>query len=334
MKKVLVSLIAIIIVFSSCKEQKKSSALLTNVSGKSGEVLLVIDPDQWSSESGEQFRKKLSEEHPALPQREPMFDLIHIPYEAFTSIFKTHRNIILAKVDKNLHEPKMVVQEDVWAKPQIIVNVLAQSDSALADVLKEKGDILVDRILRKEISRYAKNYEKYDQIEISERLKRKFGIKLTIPQGYSLDLDTTDFAWLESKGRGDMVQGVLIYSYDKPEVELSTEYIFAKRTEFTKKFVPGEIKGSYMTVEREAIPYRREIEVNGINVIELRNLWKIENDFMGGPFISFSFIDEKNNKVINIDGFVFAPRFDKRDYLRQMEAILNSVQIPVNESVN
>ncbi|MCK5028344.1 MAG: DUF4837 family protein, partial [Bacteroidales bacterium] len=51
-------------------------------------------------------------------------------------------------------------------------------------------------------------------------------------------------------------------------------------------------------------------------------------------FVSFSFIDEKNNKVINIDGFVFAPQFDKRDYLRQVEAILNSVQIPVHEPAN
>ena len=333
MRKIFVSVIAILIIFSSCNE-KNPSALLTNVTGKSGEVVLVIDPDQWSSEVGLEFQKKLSQEYPALPQSEPMFDLVHIPYEAFTNIFKTHRNIIIAKVDKNLHEPKMIVQKDLWAKPQIIVNVLAQNDSALASVIREKGDILVDRILKMEIERYAKNYKKYEQIGIAERLTQKFGIRLTIPKGYTLDVDTTDFVWIESRGRGDLVQGILVYSYDKPEVSLTTDYLFAKRTQFTKKFIPGPTEGSYMAVEREATPYRREIKVNEIDVIELRNLWKIENDFMGGPFVSFSFIDEKNNKVINIDGFVFAPQFDKRDYLRQLEAILNSVQIPVNESTN
>ena len=330
MKKVFVSVIAIIIVFSSCKE-KNPSALLTNVTGKSGEVILVIEPDQWSSEVGVEFRKKLSQEHPALPQSEPMFDLVHIPYNAFTNIFKTHRNIIIAKVDKQLHEPKMVVQENLWAKPQIVISVLAQSDSALASVIREKGDILVDRILKKEIERYAKNYKKYEQMGIADRLTQKFGIRLTVPKGYTLDVDTTDFVWIESRGRGGMVQGILVYSYEKPEVELTSDYLFAKRTQFTKKFVPGSNEGSYMAVETEATSYRREIKVNEIDVIELRNLWKIENDFMGGPFISFSFIDEKNNKVINIDGFVFAPQFDKRDYLRQVEAILNSLQIPVNE---
>lgn len=333
MRKIFVSVIAILIIFSSCNE-KNPSALLTNVTGKSGEVVLVIDPDQWSSEVGLEFQKKLSQEYPALPQSEPMFDLVHIPYEAFTNIFKTHRNIIIAKVDKKLHEPKMIVQEDLWAKPQIIISVLAQSDSALASVIREKGDVLVDRIFKKEIERYAKNYEKYEQMGIADRLSQKFGIRLTIPKGYTLDVDTTDFVWIESRGRGDLVQGILVYSYDKPEVNLTTDYLFAKRTQFTKKFIPGPTEGSYMAVETQAVPFRREITVNEIDVIELRNLWKIENDFMGGPFVSFSFIDEKNNKVINIDGFVFAPQFDKRDYLRQLEAILNSVQIPVNESTN
>ena len=139
---------------------------------------------------------------------------------------------------------------------------------------------------------------------------------------------------MENRGRGDLVQGILVYSYEKPDVELTTDYLFAKRTQFTKRFIPGPTDGSYMTVETEAIPYRREITVNDVDIIELRNLWKIENDFMGGPFVSFSIVDEEENKVINIDGFVFAPQFDKRDYLRQVEAILNSIQKPVNESAN
>jgi len=148
-----------------------------------------------------------------------------------------------------------------------------------------------------------------------------------------LDVDTTDFVWLESKGIGDVVQGILIYSYDKPEVDLTTAYLFAKRNQFTKKYVPGPSRGSYMAVEPSTDPYRREIVVNDISVIELRNLWKVENDFMGGPFISFSFVDEKQNKVINVDGFVYAPRFDKRNYIRQVEAILNSVTL-ANESTD
>mgnify|MGYP000433278394 CR=1 FL=1 len=60
----------------------------------------------------------------------------------------------------------------------------------------------------------------------------------------------------------------LIYSYDKPEVELTSEYLYAKRTQFTKRFVPGPTVGSYMAVEREAPTFRREMKVNDIDVID------------------------------------------------------------------
>lgn len=333
MKKIILSIITIAILFSACKE-KDSSALLPNVTGKSGEVVLVIEPSLWDSDIGMEFKRKLSQEHPALPQSEPVFDLVHIPFTAFSNIFKTHRNVIITKIDKNLHEPKMIVQENLWAKPQIVVNVLAPDKSSLEALIRDNGDLFVDRITNKELKRYRDNYKKYEQISLTDKIEKKFGVRVAIPRGYTMDLDTTDFTWFESRGRGDVVQGILIYSYDKPEVELTTDYLFAKRTQFTKRFVPGPIEGSYMTVERQTPAFRREIKVNGIDVIELRNLWKVENEFMGGPFISFSFVDEEKNKVINIDGFVYAPQFDKRDYLRQVEAILNSVQKPIDEPDN
>jgi hypothetical protein len=100
------------------------------------------------------------------------------------------------------------------------------------------------------------------------------------------------------------------------------------RDQFTKKFVPGPNRGSYMAVETDAVPYRRELKVNELDVIELRNLWKVENDFMGGPFVSLTMENEETNQIVVVDGFVYAPQFDKRKYLRQVEAILNSVQIP------
>ncbi len=330
MKKIFAFLALILILLSACKE-KDNTRLLPNVTGKSGEVILVISPDHWNSNIGMEFKKKLNQPYPALPQNEPMFDLVRIPYSAFTNIFKTHRNIILAKIDKELKEPKVIVQNDLWAKPQILINVIAPSDSALENLVREKGDLLIDRIIKKEMERYASNYKKYEQIGISEHIEKKFGIRLTIPRGYILDVDTTNFMWVESRGRGDVVQGILIYSYEKPEVELTTSYLFAKRNQFTKSFVPGPTDNSYMAVEAEMTPYRREIPVNDLDIIELRSLWKVENDYMGGPFISFSFIDEDQNKIINIDGFVYAPQFDKRDYLRQVEAILNSVVKPLHE---
>jgi hypothetical protein len=52
---------------------------------------------------------------------------------------------------------------------------------------------------------------------------------------------------------------------------------------------------------------------------------------MGGPFISLVQLDEKRNKIITVDGFVFAPAHKKRELIRQMEAILYSLKIQDQE---
>jgi hypothetical protein len=42
---------------------------------------------------------------------------------------------------------------------------------------------------------------------------------------------------------------------------------------------------------------------------------------MGGPFLNYTFYDESSRRLYMIDGMVFAPGYDKREFLRQMEVI-------------
>ena len=60
--------------------------------------------------------------------------------------------------------------------------------------------------------------------------------------------------------------------------------------------------------------------------MEIRGLWRMENDFMGGPFISLTCLDEKNNTLITAEGYVFAPQFDKLLYLHEVEAMVKSIK--------
>ena len=60
---------------------------------------------------------------------------------------------------------------------------------------------------------------------------------------------------------------------------------------------------------------------------ELRGLWRTEKAFMGGPFLSYTVLDEKRNRIITAEGFVFAPSLDKRNYVRELQAIIQTVEI-------
>jgi hypothetical protein len=60
----------------------------------------------------------------------------------------------------------------------------------------------------------------------------------------------------------------------------------------------------------------------------MQGLWKMQDGYaMGGPFISLIQLDEKRNKIITVEGFVFAPAHEKRELMRQLEAILYSIEI-------
>ena len=71
--------------------------------------------------------------------------------------------------------------------------------------------------------------------------------------------------------------------------------------------------------------------VDGAYVREMRGLWTVEGDFMGGPFVSWTFIDEPRNRLATVFGFVYAPKVDKRNHIRRVESILHTVSFPDQE---
>jgi hypothetical protein len=72
----------------------------------------------------------------------------------------------------------------------------------------------------------------------------------------------------------------------------------------------------------------RPISVKGSYAYETRGLWYMENDGMGGPFVSHSRVDTVNNKVIVVEGFVFAPEKMKRGLIRRVEGALYTLNLP------
>ena len=99
----------------------------------------------------------------------------------------------------------------------------------------------------------------------------------------------------------------------------------AATAEVMKDNVPGMVDNSYMTISSEITPGLSTMKYKNRNFMEMRGLWEVQNDFMGGPFVIHVFHDKNNpGQLIVVEGFVYAPRYDKRDYIRQVESIMYS----------
>jgi hypothetical protein len=59
----------------------------------------------------------------------------------------------------------------------------------------------------------------------------------------------------------------------------------------------------------------------------MRGLWRLVNDFMGGPYISLAELDASNQRVVVAFGYVYAPGKSKRNFLKQVEAMIYSLKL-------
>ena len=94
-----------------------------------------------------------------------------------------------------------------------------------------------------------------------------------------------------------------------------------------KANVPGPHDGQYMMTTKGTL-FLSDETVHGKYAQVVRGLWNIRNYDMGGSFVSVSRVDEKYQRVIVAEGFLYYPNHAKRDYLRKLEAALYTLRLP------
>ena len=189
--------IASLIFVTSC--DFRTETLKPKVSGLAGEVILVMSQANWDSGIGDECRKILSSDLIGLPQSEPVFNLIHVTPDRFDKIYTSHRNIITVKTNPHYTEPKIVVLNDQWSFPQLTITITAATDSTCINLLADNANQIVDRINEAERERVMINYKRYQEAEIHHALVQKYNVSLTIPKGYNLDVDSTNFIWISNE---------------------------------------------------------------------------------------------------------------------------------------
>jgi len=327
MKRIFFGL-AMVLALAGCKNTK---ALLPNVSGKAGEVIVVIEKEDWEGALGGEVRDLLACDCPWLPQKESLYSLVNVPPGGFGDLLKIHRNIVFFSIHPQIDTVGVLYRHDVWAAPQCLVQISARSNSEAQQLLSENGKNIVSFVEQAERDRVIANSIRYEERPVTEKVNEVFGGAPHIPMGYKLKKISNDFAWIADE-KQYTIQGILIYRYPSTGApdELSLENIIAKRNETLKFNVPGMFDNTWMTTGTYMPPTLEFLRYRGRDFAQVRGLWEVENDYMGGPFVSHSFYSPDGEYVVVAEGFVYAPKYDKRQYLRQTESILFSWDWNIN----
>ncbi|TFH28127.1 MAG: DUF4837 family protein [Bacteroidia bacterium] len=319
-----------LLVLTSCdtvnQQGGAAGRIMPNISGGAAEVLVVMDQLNWENSTGQLLQDILKEEIPGLPQSEPLFDVLQVSAASFDGIYQFHRSIVLTKIESGL-EPRIRFREIVWAKPQIMVQLEAPTGKELMELISENEDRIQQFLVQYDRNRLIKNYRDSKDPAIQKEIALHHQVRLAIPRGYNMDFSKEEYTSVSIEAP-DLSQVIQVYDYpaEGPQ-DLNTANIIEKRNTFTKMYVQGPRENSYMTISKLYEPIAYDLEVNNVKIIELRGLWDLENGFMGGPFISHSVYDAQRNRIVTVDGYVYHPNQKKRIKMKQMEAIIYSLEI-------
>lgn len=335
----IVTFALIVLAFVGCREfHTLSKDGKKPIQGGAYEVLVVCDNSEWESPLGTKLRELLEQPVEMLNQNEPMFNVLRITSGDLRHLLLQHRNILKVVISDKVAQAQINAQYDLDAAPQIVLTFQAPTQKAALEYLEANGEALTKVLEIAERNRTIAYAEKHNVKVLNDLLHNEFDIDAKIPKGYELRSQSENFLWA-SYEFPTASQGFFCYSYPyRGKGSLTADYLVAMRNSFAKR-IPGPSDGSYMiTVEqipdaegKGVLPLRplyRSVVVNGREWIEMRGFWDVENDYMGGPFVSYTTVNDATNEVFTIDCYVFSPKYGKRNFLRPLEHLVYLISFP------
>ena len=320
MKKYLV-VIFVLFFLQSCEDNKvvykpESSARINSIT-------VVVDNDSWNNTIGDKIRNLYADEYEGLPQIEERFTLKQMPYEAFSGFSRSSRNIIFINKKSN---PEFFFEVDKYARPQIYLEIKGNSIKSILEQIDKSKKEAINKFTNGEIEENKRRILKSplkDTFAMDD-----FSINMKMPSAYSLYKQDKNFIWYQKqiqKGHSNIIVTQLpsqknIFDYNIPTV-------IKLRDSIGEVFLPGRNPESFMISEKEYLPYQKKVNYYGIKMLETRGTWEVKGDFMGGPFLNYLIEDKLNDRVLFVEGFVFAPSKRKRDNIIEIEAIIKSLKL-------
>jgi len=314
--------------------------------GPEDEIYVVADSVEY-----EQLRGSLEttfEKVIYTPQPENLFTLKRISVNEIEN-FKNRKNIIIvaplnsssrtsqyikavvdsAAIKKLLENNGFVIKKyGLWARDQLVMLLTAPAMQQLeSDILQHKDDLLYAFQKISDSRLYASLYNSnYERKEVEGKLLKDYGWIIYVQADFQLALNKSkdNFVWLRRSPGSDMERWIFVHWIDNASPALlQADSIKAIRNRLTKKYYRTSDDSSYVVIAQDYYT-TSEVNFNGRYAIFTQGLWELNIKGMGGPFINYTFYDEKSKRLYMLDGSVYAPKYYKRNLIQQMDVTLQS----------
>ena len=297
---------------------------LPSSNGTHNELTIFCDDDLWKL-CGRSFVEELARPVLGLPQNESKFDLSRLPIKSISQITRRSKSILSIIVIPD--SSSIIVKKNVWSEPQLVIQIIAPSAKRVTQLFKSNATRLIKQFERHDNSILLSRISRNSQKNLPESLK-KVGIKhMLIPKGYKTTLDKKDIKILRADTKKS-IQYLIAWAAPYFDSIYDTEaVILSEQNKLLKKYFEGAENKSFLKIETDVSIDLNYSNIDGKYVIEHLGLFRTEGGFGGGPFVTYTFFDEKQNKRISMTSLVYAPSSKKRKMMLELEAALSSIRI-------
>lgn len=336
----LLSVILIVFLLSACDSSRKPAT------GFEDEIYVVADSLEY--EDLKMALQTAFEVEINTPLPEKLFNLKRISSNQIEKIYNKKNIVIVAPLNSGSYTSQyihkivdmdllkkietendfIISKYDLWAKNQLVTILSANTMQELEfKILKNKDNLLYayqkisDKRLKESL--YA---PKYERKQIEGLLLRDYGWLIYVQADYKLAKNDKEnnFVWLRRSPGSDMERWIFIYWIDNASPEyLNSDSIKAIRNRITEKYYQTADDSSYVVIA-DSFYTTSEVNFNNRYAIFTQGLWDLNIKGMGGPFVNYTFFDEKSKRLYMLDGSIFAPKYYKRNLIQQVDVILQS----------
>jgi hypothetical protein len=338
----LLAVVLLFITISGCDDVDRRPP----ATGTEGTITVVADTRTWEGPVGQALRDELGKYIGTLPVAEPAFTLEQFDLttnELFERVIQKRKYVVfLASLDENTNVGRYIQtgldstamssiragtsgimqRPNAWYRKQMVVYAVGPTAESLIADIHDQGENLryvFNTATRQRLS--ERMFKRMRQEDIEQQIFDRHGFAVNVQHDYFIAQDTLNFIRLRRVLSDTWREFFVYYVEDADPNDLTPEWVIATRDSLSAKFIRGTFEGSFVEIDQ-----RRPITSENIDFLdrfgfETRALWHMTEDAMGGPVLNYSFYDEQQRRIYMIDGMVFAPQFNKREFLRQIEAI-------------
>lgn len=350
----LVSSVAFLLVSCSGGDLPASLRSMPNAYGEINQVSILADQELWDSPVGDTIRYYFSAAYPILPQPEPYFDLRHVTVDDLNGepIRREMRSFIIigdlsdttsltsrlilkdigpVRAQEARANPKKVasyVAREKWAKGQVLIYLFAFSKEKLIEAIQRNYPAAAKKINESDRAKLvATLFVGGENRKLMDEVKETLGADIRIPKQFFKAVNNGETMWLRwetPKASRNIMLHKVPYT---DQSQLTKAGIKAIRDTLGRKFVSSAIPGSFMRINDVDLPMFANVKTIQNNyALEARGIWELENDYMGGPFVSYLIYNPNKPDLLFVDGFVNAPGEDKRDFLQHLEYLISTIK--------